>query len=538
MEEINFSFGDIIFECGKSLNKLYIVISGRVQLRQPLAVGDSEIGVQPILSDDQKELRKCRFYNGKLKTPKVEQDICIRETSHMVGEEHVFMRGLTNYKAVVISSNCAMASIPFSSVRLTLATYDMYLDEVRDRILQRFILESNLRADIKARGLVGQGLSSDVALESKNGQMAELTQKIASIPGVRSPKYKGLTVADNNPKASSFDYGVEKTSKAYHYRPKYTERNLTENKLGENMMTMQDRRTVEKLKESLNASKNASREEPKQFAGVNRLLTMDLEEEARTLDRLHEKLRIEDSKIDKLLTKKEKKAISDKEEDPRKVLTMDVEEKFTKVQTWSFKRSLMQVRKRKAAMESSKASGGQTKSLQKPKVCLSLHNLKGKMFESFNRQSPSIDGGYKKQSNSTQCNSSKFKQEEVTPFRQFVHNFMTSKIEGFKASNSTTCNNNSLLGITQIRHEPENISSFDHSVLQKRSKSLKEVKFENPHSLRSLSVERNKEQHHPCVLQKFKSPNKPQILVRIRNRHTSAADLMINLIKSKKQSLN
>ena len=166
-EEKNYEFGNVIFEWGKIPDRIYFVKEGVVKLQRKKNPRDDRIQTLKkklgLIQEDEK--RTIKLVSESLTTERNYDEIAIKEAKQCFAEEYFFIRKPAVYRAVVASSHAKIATIKFESIKLTFQTYEMYYDEVRHSILERFKDQGIWRNEI------------DEALRRKDIQTNETTEK-------------------------------------------------------------------------------------------------------------------------------------------------------------------------------------------------------------------------------------------------------------------------------------------------------------------------------------------------------------------------
>lgn len=266
MDQRSYTFGDTVFDWGKPISRLYIVKEGEVRLRKPLEQFENIATLDKIENKDLVSPLPSALYKDKAKQALSSVEVAIRERNHMIAEEYLFMRGTAKYRVQVSSASCTLASIPFMNIRMTLSTYDMYLNGVREQILQRHVIETNLRSDIEARGYVGRGINPENVEEKRQDELIRVSATVKKIQDHRAWAIEGLT--------------LDRQSQQSFVKPHWSNETVIDRELVANShMFMQkvadvDRRSKEEAESLKNRLKEKLQDfkKPSQFNGVNSIL--------------------------------------------------------------------------------------------------------------------------------------------------------------------------------------------------------------------------------------------------------------------------
>lgn len=207
MDQRIYSFGETVLDWGKPVSRVYIVKQGEVRLRKPVIKFEDMTTLDKLEQrSPEEDTLPAHLYKDRMKKAVPSVEVGIREQNHAIAEEYLFLKGLSKYRITVSSAKCALVSIPFMNVRTTLSTYDMYMDNVRESILQRHMIEINLRSDIEARGHISRGVNRGQAEETKRDELVQMSERIKKIQGHRVQNIDGLTFEKDIPQ--KFDESI------------------------------------------------------------------------------------------------------------------------------------------------------------------------------------------------------------------------------------------------------------------------------------------------------------------------------------------
>ena len=207
MKEQDIAFGETIFDWEKPIGRFYYIRDGEVILRVKKEKNSfqNELSKKNVLRkagriDDQLPA----LLNDKLWTENNYVDISLLGKGECFAEEFLFVKGNPKYRAVVASARCQLVSIPFMSLRLTLSTYSMYTDSAREKIVQRYVTNQNLRADIHARGQLSLGERSADVVENAMNNWLSTAANVSTVAGIRADKVEGLPKVEQQSKKVIF----------------------------------------------------------------------------------------------------------------------------------------------------------------------------------------------------------------------------------------------------------------------------------------------------------------------------------------------
>ena len=146
MEEATYRFGSILVDWGSQVEHIYLIRSGAVKMQRKRKKKPSDIpSIGKLLRESEAIQHSSEYWPDKYC-----DEICVREEKQAFGEEQLFP-GLVSsvpYRAVVCSAEAVVARVPYSSIKLTLSTFDMFEPDVKDAISARFSALHRLREAI------------------------------------------------------------------------------------------------------------------------------------------------------------------------------------------------------------------------------------------------------------------------------------------------------------------------------------------------------------------------------------------------------
>ena len=140
MKSARYRFGDEVLAHGSPVSQLLIVKSGSVKLQR----------IKPVQVDVAEEIQN-KLTSNTILEPRVRsllvatsnkdtdfEDIALRNAGQTICEEYIFgEQRAAAYRVIVNSAEATVVTIPFDLIGTTLATFEMFQDDVKQAIEAR-----------------------------------------------------------------------------------------------------------------------------------------------------------------------------------------------------------------------------------------------------------------------------------------------------------------------------------------------------------------------------------------------------------------
>lgn len=136
MDESVHRFGAVLVDWDSQVEHIYLIRSGAIKMQRKRRKKPSDIpAIGKLLRESHPVQHTAEYWPEQYC-----DEICVREEKQAFGEEQLFPSLViyAPYRAVVCSAEAVVARVPYSSIRLTLSTFDMFEPDVKAAIVARF----------------------------------------------------------------------------------------------------------------------------------------------------------------------------------------------------------------------------------------------------------------------------------------------------------------------------------------------------------------------------------------------------------------